>query len=284
MQERAAPGIANARLAADLPRHRPASVLPESVGNRDVRETTTTVAQSGRMAKMVSRRLRNDASERIKLSDLSDHTFSRDRATEDWFDPNLLDLMLTAVVPDGDRAAICRCLLKEFGSFADVICAPPQRLEELLQGFEHAVAFLKGLEIVALRLAQREIRRRPVLADPATLIRYVRVALGRAPVRQIRLLFVNDAMELIADERHRCGTINHAPLYPREVIKRALHHDATGIILIQNDPSGRCWTSAVGRDATNKLADSLKAIGITLHDHLIVSRYEHVSFREFGML
>ena len=227
---------------------------------------------------------RSDVPKRIKSSPSSELAFSCKHSSDELFDGNLLDLLLSALVPEGEREAICRCLLDEFGSFAEVVSAPPVRLEQFLAGFEHAVAFLKGLEVVAQRLAQRDIRRRLVLSDTKALIRYARVVLGRAAVRQNRVLYLNDALELTADEPHRHGTVNHAPIYPREVIKLALGHDATGVVLVQNDPSGRCQPSASDIKMTKHLEESLRAIGISLYDHIVVSPYEHLSFRECGLL
>jgi DNA repair protein RadC len=284
MRELAAKKAPNDRPEECLPRFAPAAVAMAGIGKHHETVATRPVEHPGRaLATSIGFR-RNDAKEWAGSSRPRESKLLWDHAANHWFDGELLDLLLTGLVPDEERAALCRCLLDEFGNFSDIICADPKRLEQALAGFEHAVAFLKGLEMVALRLGQREIRRRPVLSDSAALVRYMRVVFGRETIRQNRILFLNDAMELIADERHRHGTVNHAPVYPREVIRRALHHDATGVILVQNDPSGRCQPSANDRRTTMLLEESLRAIGIKLYDHVIVSRYEHTSFRECGLL
>lgn len=199
-------------------------------------------------------------------------------------DYELLELLLFAALPRGDAKPLAKRLLKRFGSFADAIAAPPETLREVPGMGDAAIAALKVVEAAAQRLGQEQVINRPVLSSWDRLIEYCRMRLGRAEREHFRILFLSRKNVLIADEEQQRGTIDHTPVYPREVMKRALELGASAIIMLHNHPSGDPEPSRGDVDMTREIRDTGVRLGIELHDHVIVSKTGHRSFKAMGLL
>ena len=199
-------------------------------------------------------------------------------------DYELLELTLFAVIPRRDTKPLAKALLARFGSFAEVIAAPLPRLLEI-KGVGEAVAnHLKIIDAAARRLAQTKVIKRPALSSWAALIDYCTAAMARETAEQFRVLFLDRKNILIADEVQNRGTIDHTPVYPREIVKRALEHSASAIILVHNHPSGDPTPSRADIEMTREITAAAKALGIAVHDHLVVGRSGHASFKSLGLL
>ena len=199
-------------------------------------------------------------------------------------DYELLELSLFAAVPRRDVKPLAKALITRFGSFAEVIAAPRERLIEVEGVSTTVVTQLKIVEAAARRLAKTRLLGRPVLASWAALIDYCAAAMARSPKEEFRVLFLDRKNVLVADEVQSTGTVDHTPVYPREIVKRALDHAASAIILVHNHPSGDPTPSKADITMTRSVADAAKALGITVHDHVIVGRSGHVSFKALGLL
>ena len=199
-------------------------------------------------------------------------------------DYELLELTLFAVIPRRDTKPLAKALLARFGSFAEVIAAPLPRLMEI-KGVGEAVAnHLKIIDAAARRLAQTKVIKRPALSSWAALIDYCTAAMAREAAEQFRVLFLDRKNVLIADEVQNRGTIDHTPVYPREIVKRALEHSASAIILVHNHPSGDPTPSRADIEMTREIEKAAKALGIAVHDHLVIGRSGHASFKSLGLL
>ena len=199
-------------------------------------------------------------------------------------DYELMELTLFAAVPRRDVKPLAKALIGRFGSFAEAIAAPRDRILEV-EGASASVAIqLKIVEAAALRLAKTRLLGRPALTSWAALIDYCAAAMARSQTEEFRVLFLDRKNVLIADEVQSSGTVDHTPVYPREIVKRALDHAATAIILVHNHPSGDPTPSRADITMTRDVADAAKALGIVVHDHVIVGRSGHVSFKALGLL
>jgi len=199
-------------------------------------------------------------------------------------DYELMELTLFAAVPRRDVKPLAKALIGRFGSFAEAIAAPRERILEV-EGASASVAMqLKIVEAAALRLAKTRLLGRPALTSWAALIDYCAAAMARSQTEEFRVLFLDRKNVLIADEVQSSGTVDHTPVYPREIVKRALDHAATAIILVHNHPSGDPTPSRADITMTRDVADAAKALGIVVHDHVIVGRSGHVSFKALGLL
>lgn len=199
-------------------------------------------------------------------------------------DYELLELVLFRAIPRRDVKELAKELIRRFGSFAEVISAPVDRLTEI-DGVGASVALdLKVVAAAAQRVTKGAVGKRPVLSSWATVIDYCRTAMAFAEKESFRVLFLDKRNGLIADEVLHTGTIDHTPVYPREVVKRALEHSATALILVHNHPSGDPTPSAADIRMTKEIADVAKPLGIALHDHIIVGKDGHVSFRGLQLL
>ena len=199
-------------------------------------------------------------------------------------DYELMELTLFAAVPRRDVKPLAKALIGRFGSFAEDIAAPRERILEV-EGASASVAMqLKIVEAAALRLAKTRLLGRPALTSWAALIDYCAAAMARSQTEEFRVLFLDRKNVLIADEVQSSGTVDHTPVYPREIVKRALDHAATAIILVHNHPSGDPTPSRADITMTRNVADAAKALGIVVHDHVIVGRSGHVSFKALGLL
>jgi DNA repair protein RadC len=199
-------------------------------------------------------------------------------------DYELLELLLFAAKPRGDVKPLAKRLLKHFGSFDKVIYAEESALRDVEEVGDAVVAALKSIRISAQRLLKSEMRQRPIIQSWSALIDYCRLSMGRNSIEEFRVLFLNNKHILIADEVMQRGTVNHTPIYPREIIKRALEHAASSIILVHNHPSGDPSPSKADIEMTKKIVDAAATINIAVHDHVIISEQGHYSFKSFGLL
>jgi DNA repair protein RadC len=199
-------------------------------------------------------------------------------------DDELLELVLFRSLPRRDTKPIARELIRRFGSFAEVITAPAHRLTEV-KGVGESVAFdLRVLAAAGQRLAKGQIAKKVVLGSWSSVIDYCRAAMAFAEREQLRILFLDKKNALIADEVQQQGTVDHTPVYPREVVRRALELSATAIILVHNHPSGDPTPSQADIRMTKDIDGIAKAMGIILHDHIIVGREGHASFKGLRLL
>ena len=196
----------------------------------------------------------------------------------------LLEMILFLALPRRDTKPIAKALLAQFGSFADAVSAPNQELRQVDGLGEAGIAALRTVQAAALRLMEAPVKHQEVLNNWDRLVAYLTACLARERVEQFRVLFLDAKNRLIADEAQARGTVNHTPVYPREVVKRALELHATALILVHNHPSGDPTPSRADIEMTREVKQAAAALGITLHDHLIIGRDEPLSFRREGLL
>lgn len=199
-------------------------------------------------------------------------------------DYELLEMVLFRAFPRGDTKPLAKALLNRFGSFAEVINAPAERLREVEGVGERVVDELKLVRAAALRLLRGEIMGRRVLGSWQTVIDYCKAAQGFDHREQFRILFLDKKNQLIADEVQQEGTVDHTPVYVREVVKRALELSATAIILVHNHPSGDPAPSRADIDMTKQIIEAARPLGVTVHDHIIVGRTGHTSLRSLRLI
>ena len=199
-------------------------------------------------------------------------------------DYEMLELLLFQAMPRRDTKPLAKALLKRFGSFAEVISAEPRALKEVEGVGDGAVVAIKTVQASALRLVRQEVIGRPVLSNWDKLLEYCRASMAFENTERFRILFLNKQNAVIADEVQQTCTVDHTPVYPREVVKRALELGATAIIMVHNHPSGDPKPSKADIEMTKEVADDGQKLGITLHDHLIMTRGGHASFKEMGLL
>ncbi|HEY1836805.1 MAG TPA: DNA repair protein RadC [Rhizomicrobium sp.] len=199
-------------------------------------------------------------------------------------DYELLEMVLFAAIPRGDVKPLAKELLKRFGTFAETIAAPRERLTEIRGVGEAVVAQLKVVEAAALRLSKTQLLGRPALSSWQALLDYCKAAMARNPQEEFRVLFLDRKNALIADEVQTQGTVDHTPVYPREIVKRALEHSASAIILVHNHPSGDPTPSRADIEMTREIVAAAKALRIAVHDHVVVARGGTASFKALGLL
>lgn len=199
-------------------------------------------------------------------------------------DYELLELILFRSIPRRDVKPLAHQLLTQFGDFNRVLSASPERLSEV-QGIGQAVICdLKILEAAAQRMARAKVMQRQVIASWDALLDYCHTAMAHRETEQFRVLYLDRKNVLIADEEQGRGTVDHVPVYPREVAKRALELNSSALILVHNHPSGDPTPSQADIAMTRKVEAALDALGITLHDHLIIGASDELSFRSEGLL
>lgn len=198
-------------------------------------------------------------------------------------DYELLELILFRAIPRRDVKPLAKELIAHFGSFADVISAEPARLREIIDS-DGLVRELKIIQTASLRLAQSAVLNRPLLSSWGALLEYCHAAMAYEKQEAFRVLFLDHKNTLIADEVQQQGTVDHTPVYPREVMKRAMNLSASAIILVHNHPSGDPTPSRADIDMTKQIIDAGRALKITVHDHVVVGRGKTVSFRQLGLL
>jgi len=199
-------------------------------------------------------------------------------------DYELLEMLLFLALPRVDTKPHAKRLMARFGSFARVVTAGEPELRAVEGMGEAAVAALRLVQAAAIKLLAEEVREQPVLNNWDGLIAYLSAALAREPVEQFRVLFLDSRNRLLADEALARGTVNHTPVYPREVVKRSLEIGATAIILVHNHPSGDPTPSRADIEMTAEIKSGAATLGIVVHDHLIIGNGRHLSFRREGLL
>ncbi|MDT8857685.1 DNA repair protein RadC [Paracoccaceae bacterium Fryx2] len=199
-------------------------------------------------------------------------------------DYELLELVLFRAIPRQDVKPLARCLLDTFGDFNRVVTAPAARLTAVPGVGEAVVQELKIVEAAAQRMMRARVMHRPVLSSWDALLDYCHTAMAHRETEQFRILFLDRKNVLIADEEQARGTVDHVPVYPREVVKRGLELNASALILVHNHPSGDPTPSQADITMTMQIQDAAATLGITLHDHLIIGKERELSFRAQGYL
>ncbi|WP_376876188.1 DNA repair protein RadC [Albirhodobacter sp. R86504] len=199
-------------------------------------------------------------------------------------DYEMLELVLFRAIPRQDVKPLARRLLDKFGDFNRVLTAPPIRLREMHGVGEAVIVELKLVEAAAQRLARSKVINRHILSSWNALIDYCHTTMAHRETEQFRVLYLDRKNVLIADEAQAQGTIDHVPVYPREVMKRALELNAAALILVHNHPSGDPTPSEADITMTNQIKQAADVLGITLHDHLIIGKSRELSFRGAGYI
>jgi DNA repair protein RadC len=208
----------------------------------------------------------------------------RDGGSDALPDYELLELVLFRAMPRRDTKPLAKAILARFGSFAEAMNAPDDLLLEVPGLGEAAVTEIKLVRAAALRLMRGEVLERPVLASWQQVLDYCRAAMGFEAKEQFRILFLDKRNQMIADEVQQKGTVDHTPVYVREVVKRALELSATAIVLVHNHPSGDPTPSRADVEMTKQIVAAAKPLGVVVHDHIIVGRQGHASFRGLGLI
>ena len=199
-------------------------------------------------------------------------------------DYELLELMLFRTIPRQDVKPLARHLLEIFGDLGRVVSAPEGRLAAVPGVGEAVIQDLKILEALSQRMARARVLHRHVISSWDALLDYCHAALGHRETECFRVLFLDRKNVLIADEEQARGTVDHVPVYPREVVKRALELNASALILVHNHPSGDPTPSDADLSMTQQIRDAAEVLGLVLHDHLIIGKERELSFRSAGYL
>ena len=208
----------------------------------------------------------------------------REAGSDAVTDYEMLELVLFRALPRRDLKPLAKELIARFGSFAEVLAAPPQRLAEIKGLGDAAITDLKIVQAAASRLARGQVKKRTVLSSWSNVLDYCRTAMAFADKEQFRILFLDKRNQLIADEVQGTGTVDHTPVYPREVVKRALELSATAVILVHNHPSGDPTPSRADIEMTKQIVDIARPLGIAVHDHIIVGRNGHASLKGLKLI
>jgi DNA repair protein RadC len=212
----------------------------------------------------------------------------RQRVKAGGFDPlpdyELLELILFRTFPRGDVKPLAKALIARFGSLAGVFAASLPELCSVKGVGEAAALDIQSVQAAALRIARAPVTKRTVISSWSALLAYVRVALANEPREQFRVLFLDKKNQLLADETMNEGTVDHAPVYPREVMRRALELSASSIILVHNHPSGDPTPSGADVEMTRQIIEAGKALRIAVHDHLVVGREGVASLKSLGLM
>lgn len=199
-------------------------------------------------------------------------------------DYELLELVLFRAIARQDVKPLAKTLLNEFGDFNHVLAAPPTRLRQVAGVGDSVIQELKIVEAAAHRMARAKVLKRPVLSSWDALLDYCKTAMAHRPLEQFRILYLDRKNVLIADEEQQSGTIDHVPVYPREVVKRALELNASALILVHNHPSGDPSPSEQDISMTRSIQNAAEVLNIVIHDHLVVGKEQDFSFRGNGLL
>ena len=208
----------------------------------------------------------------------------REAGADALSDYELLELLLFRVLQRRDVKPLAKALLEKFGSFAEVIAAPAPRLAEVKGLGEASITDLKIIQAAAGRLLRGAVKKRPILSSWSSVLDYCRTAQAFADREQFRVLFLDKRNQLIADELQQTGTVDHAPVYPREVVKRALELSATAIVLVHNHPSGDPTPSRADIEMTKEIVAVASPLGISVHDHIIVGKEGHASLKGLKLI
>jgi DNA repair protein RadC len=208
----------------------------------------------------------------------------REAGAEALSDYELLELLLFRALPRRDVKPLAKALLTTFGSFAEAIAAPEARLAEIKGLGDAGITELKIVQAAASRFLRGAVKKRPVLSSWSSVLDYCRTAQAFADREQFRVLFLDKRNQLIADELQQVGTVDHTPVYPREVVKRALELSATAIILVHNHPSGDPTPSRADIQMTQQIVAVAQPLGISVHDHIIVGKEGHASLKGLKLI
>jgi DNA repair protein RadC len=223
---------------------------------------------------------------------LPDHQGHRDRLRKRFIesgqeampDYELLEMVLFAVFRRKDTKPLAKALIRRFGTFSEVISAPRERLLEVKGAGESVVNHFAVIRAASVRLARGNVFNRPVLDNWNAIIDYCHADMAFLETERFRILFLDKKNQLIADEVQQQGTVDHTPVYTREVIKRALDLAASAIILVHNHPSGDPTPSMADVDMTKRIITAGEKLGVLVHDHIVIARKGHVSFRNLGLM
>ena len=199
-------------------------------------------------------------------------------------DYELLELLLFQAVPRRDVKPLARALLDRFGGFAATVGAEPSRLRGVEGVGDSVVATLKIVEASMHRALRERVVGRPAIGNWQALLDYCKASMQHIGTEQFRILFLDRKNVVIADEMQQSGTIDHTPVYPREVVRRALDLGATALILVHNHPSGDPTPSREDIDTTKKVVRAGQALGIAVHDHIVIGRHGHASFKSLNLI
>ena len=203
---------------------------------------------------------------------------------EGFQDYELLEMVLFAAIPRRDVKPLAKQLLKEFGGLSAIIGASIADLQKVRGLSENSAVLLKTVQALTIKILKNDMEKKPILGSWQKLIDYCYVAMAHEKREHFRVLFLNRKNQMIADEVQQVGTVDHTPVYPREIVRRALELGATAIILVHNHPSGDPSPSDSDIAMTEDVIKAASALGILVHDHLIVSQNGHVSFKSLGLL
>lgn len=199
-------------------------------------------------------------------------------------DYELLELILFASNARGDVKPLAKALIERFGSIQRVLSATPLQLAETKGLKETGIVAIKAAQAAGQRLARAEAMERPVMSSWQKVLDYCRASMAHEVTEAFRLLFLDRKNRVIADEVQQRGTVDHTPVYPREVVRRALELGATAIIMVHNHPSGDATPSASDIEMTREVQEAARGLGISLHDHIIICGGEHSSMKGLGLI
>ena len=199
-------------------------------------------------------------------------------------DYELLELVLFTLIPRKDVKPLAKNLINQFGSLPELMAAPLKALEQAAGLSYNSALALKSFMALSHRAMKQEFKEKPVLNNWTRLMDYCYSTMAHEKKEHFRILFLNKKNELLADEIQGSGTIDHTPAYPREIMKRALDHGATALILMHNHPSGDPKPSRADIDMTNLIIRAAEPFGVVIHDHVIISRNGYTSFKSEGLL
>src|SRR3954465_5423191 len=208
----------------------------------------------------------------------------REAGSDAVSDYELLELVLFRAIPQRDVKPLAKELIAKFGSFAEAVAGPTARLKEVKGLGDAAITELKIVQAAANRLARGQVRKQTVLSSWSNVLDYCRASMAFADKEQFRVLFLDKRNQLIADEVQQTGTADHTPVYPREVVKRALELSATALILVHNHPSGDPTPSRADIQMTKAIVDIAAPLGIAVHDHIIVGKNGHASMKGLKLI
>jgi DNA repair protein RadC len=208
----------------------------------------------------------------------------REAGADALSDYELLEMVLFRALPRRDVKPLAKALIVKFGSFAEAVHAPELRLKEVSGLGDSAITEIKLIAATASRIAKGQLKQKTVLSSWSSVIDYCRAAMAFADKEQFRILFLDKRNQLIADELQQVGTVDHTPVYPREVVKRALELSATAIILVHNHPSGDPTPSTADIQMTKSIMAISSPLGISVHDHIIVGKNGHASLKGLRLM
>lgn len=203
----------------------------------------------------------------------------RDAGADALSDYELLELVLFRALPRRDVKPLAKALIARFGSFAETMHAPEARLREVSGLGEAAITEIKLVAAAAARVTKGQVKSRTVLSSWSAVIDYCRTTMAFADKEQFRILFLDKRNQLIADELQQVGTVDHTPVYPREIVKRALELSATAVIMVHNHPSGDPTPSQADIQMTRTIMAIAEPLGVAVHDHIIVGKNGHASLK-----